>query len=139
VAVDPVRSLDLTRDEALVAAGTRSGRVWVRRVPSGEVVACLEDHDDAADAVSFHPDGRLLASGSRDGTVRFWRASDAPEGPRWRADFILPLPLPARAVRRLPFSPDGGHLAVLVQGEQAVRVVDLAALRRRWAELGIDR
>ena len=56
-AVDPVQCVDVTRDETLLVAGTQSGRIWVRRIPSGEVVACIEGHGDSVGAVAFHPGG----------------------------------------------------------------------------------
>ena len=135
--VDPVRSVALTRDETLIASGTQSGRVWIRAIPSGNAVACFEGHADSVEAVAFHPGGRLLASGSRDGTVRFWRSTSRSQGEPWYWEFTLPLS--AGTIHRLAFSPDGEHLSVLIENDRAVRILDLARLRDRWAELGIDR
>jgi WD40 repeat protein len=134
-AVDPVRRVDFTGDETLMASGTQSGRVWIRRLPAGDVVACLEGHGDSVEAMAFHPGGRLLASGARDGTIRFWSYSTQ-EG-HWEWEFTLPLP--GGTVHRLGFSPDGEHLAILIDNDRAARILDLASLRRQWAELGIDR
>jgi WD40 repeat protein len=34
-------------------------------------MAALKGHEESVSSVTFSPDGKLLASGSRDGTVRF--------------------------------------------------------------------
>ena len=39
---------------------------------SGKPVARLEGHQNLVRTMSFHPDGKLLASGSRDGTLKLW-------------------------------------------------------------------
>jgi len=54
------------------AAGDHTTRIWDPQ--SGEMLAVLEGHERAVTSLAFRPDGRLLATGSLDGTVILWAA-----------------------------------------------------------------
>ncbi|MFI8963940.1 WD40 repeat domain-containing serine/threonine protein kinase [Streptomyces sp. NPDC053493] len=68
-------------------------------------------------AVAFSPDGRLLATGGRDGKARLW---DTATG-----ELVAALPAGSGAVLDLAFSPDGGLLAT-AQYERVSRLWSVA-------------
>jgi WD40 repeat protein len=114
----------------LAASGTQTGIVQVVRVPSGETVQQWQAHRDIIESVAFHPDGSMLATGSRDRRVRLWQRN----GDEFHELLTLHF---GNGVRQVCFSPDGTKLAVLVQNERSVRLWYLDRLRERLGQMGL--
>jgi WD40 repeat protein len=76
-------------------------KVW--EVGSWREVATLRGHDDSVLSVNFSPDGKFLASGSRDKTVKVWEVGS------WQK--VATLKGHGGDVYSVSFSPDGKFLA----------------------------
>ncbi len=79
----PATALCFLRDGVLMG-GLSDGSILIWRVPSGYVLCDLHPHAQAITALACPPDGRILASGSADGTVILWdprRLLSTCEGP----------------------------------------------------------
>jgi WD40 repeat protein len=126
----PVRAVALNGAETVVAAGSEKGELCLVALPGCEELARVAGHGDRVQALSWS--GNLLASGSRDQTVKLWRCDGGV------MEEVLTL-RQAAPVRWLAFHPDGVRLFVLLDGERAVRVWHLDLLRARLAELNLDR
>jgi WD40 repeat protein len=89
--------------------------------------ATLKGHADFVYCVAFSPDGKMLASGSRDGTVILW---DVPKGEATRT---LQAHQAANSshVMSVAFAPDGKTLATASR-DKTVKLMDVAkALKQR--------
>jgi FOG: WD40 repeat len=56
----------------IATASTKDFSVQLWNVSSGRMVHSFQDHTDAIAGLTFSPDGRILAAGSRDHSVRLW-------------------------------------------------------------------
>ncbi|MGB7521273.1 MAG: WD40 repeat domain-containing protein [Spirulinaceae cyanobacterium] len=73
---------------------------------SFQCLQTLTSHEGGVRALTISPDGRILASGSRDKTIKFWRLATGEEIQTWKSDSLHRL-----AVTALAISPDGRMLA----------------------------
>ncbi|MBM3463171.1 MAG: hypothetical protein FJX76_13800 [Armatimonadetes bacterium] len=83
---------------------------------SGARAAMRLRHDDLVSDVAFAPDGRLLATSSRDGTVRLWHAATG--------DLEVRLKPHGAAVRAIAFAPDGAFL-VAASDDRLISLTDV--------------
>jgi YD repeat-containing protein len=88
-------------------------------------------HARVVESVAFSPDGRTLASGSQDATVRLWNLAGWKAGepqPPFRVLVDRPEPVIA-----LAFSPDGSRLATMSMYQARICLWDVASGRKLHA------
>lgn len=89
------------------------------RDTGANIVKTLQGHSGAVDCIAFSPDGKNIAAGSDDGSVRLWSA----ETGYALAEMLAHLD---RGVLCLEYSPNGKHLAIrLVDTRVFVWDIDL--------------
>ena len=92
----------------------------IDRASTGQCVSTLSGHSRTVNSVCFAPDGKRLASGSSDNTVRVWDL-DTKECACTLSDH-------SDTVTSVCFSPDGKQLAS-GSGDKTVRVWDVITLK----------
>jgi WD40 repeat protein len=104
-----------------VAAGDGTVRVW--DVDPQATLPVLHGHDSYVYPVAFSPDGRWIASGAWDKTVRLWDASTG--------EPCATFPPHPGVVRTLAFGPGGRWLVTACDGDDQLRIWDVATARVR--------
>jgi hypothetical protein len=66
------RSFTLSTKGSQVVTGGEDKLIRIRDVKTGKELARWQGHETAITALTFSPDGKLLVSGARDGTIRVW-------------------------------------------------------------------
>lgn len=78
--------------DGLLLASTSGFDVKIWDVSTGQLLTKLEGHTGRVESIAFGPDGRLLVSGSKDGTAKLWEIPDFTPGVA-----IKPTPVPTLA------------------------------------------
>ena len=108
-AVSATWGVAISQDGTLWAASGMQGEVRVWGEGGRTLHLMWQAHTDLVQALAFSPDGRRLASGSRDGTVKLWdveacsRGASPSDALLWMDRHNFP--------HNLAFSPDGSLLA----------------------------
>jgi WD40 repeat protein len=74
------KTVTLSPNGKLLAAGTLDGGLRLWRTDTGEPVAEVAGHDYAVTSVAFAPDGKTLATASEDSTVLVWSVDELLQG-----------------------------------------------------------
>lgn len=109
----PRLALAMSRDGAQLAGAGVDGAITLRDLVGEEDPIQLEGHEDVVFALGFSPDGRQLASGSGDRTIRVWNLDSG---------ISTVLGKQETTVYSASFSPDGTR--VLSAASDGVRVWD---------------
>jgi WD40 repeat protein len=111
-----ISSAMFSPDSRLLATGI-GNELCLWQVPECRQIDILQGHTDLVQAVAFSVDGQLVASGSRDQTLRIWQVETG--------QCLKTLRGHTDEVRSIAFSPDGNLLAS-GSYDQTVRVWDVS-------------
>jgi WD40 repeat protein len=106
----------------LAVGGYRCEFVSIWNVARKERVLDLAGHETGPTAITFSADGNVVATATRDGTVRLWHAETGGK--------IMSFKVPGGAVHSLAFSPDGRRLAT-GNADTTILIWDLPALKSK--------
>ncbi|MCE9567165.1 MAG: protein kinase [Planctomycetes bacterium] len=124
-----LESLAFSSDESLAVVGTASGKGYIVALPGGTILATWDSHRDTVTGAAFLTPTAFV-TGSGDRTIRFWSWDGERVSELWTLRTTS-------AITSLGKSLDGQRLTVTCDGERGVHLLDMAALNRRFAEVGL--
>ena len=124
---DFITGLSLAPDGVTLAASRQLHEVELWDLKKARRTDRLAGHESEVWGLAFSPDGHQLATASFDRTVRLWD-TDRVDGNTGMVLPTIPIDRNRRATYPL-FTPDGKHLAVMVDG-WAIHVLDARTLKR---------
>jgi WD40 repeat protein len=104
--------------------------VAVRSLPPHAEKNWSAEFSEIFTGMAFSPDDRLLAIPLRNGAIQIWSTD--------RGEQICELTMSSQPPQHLAFTPDGNSLAWIVEGQDGIEELDLAALRQQLAEVGLE-
>jgi WD40 repeat protein/LysM repeat protein len=105
---DGPADLDISPDTRWAALAMEDQTVWLQNIKTGKIVLRLENEGKMPISVTFAPDGKTLAVGSRDGRLHLWELAEGDQG-NLEANYQKNLAHPD-GVTKMVFSPDGQYL-----------------------------
>ena len=113
-----------------LASWDTSGNIPIINAKNGQIERVLSGHTNAVRTLDVSPNGRWLATGSKDGTARLWDLADPARPSR-----LIKQVDGGEHVRCVAFSPDGRYLAIGDNaGEQSV--YDLTTYQKVYSKKG---
>lgn len=117
-----INEVRYTADGMHIAVASSIG-IWFYEAQRGKELDLLTGHTGGVSSIDFSPDGKILASGSSDGTICLWDFSASLQPEDVNADGVvdvLDLTLVASNFGKQ------GHTAADVNGDGIVDILDLA-------------
>ncbi|MBK8989375.1 MAG: hypothetical protein IPM39_25495 [Chloroflexi bacterium] len=67
-----IKTLTIAPDGDNVVLGSSSGELVLWTIETGHMLKCIKGHDKSVTSLAFSTEAKMFASGSSDGTIKFW-------------------------------------------------------------------